>query len=391
MQLWQLIKFSGRFLGHYMPILVLSLTAIALPSCMTNQPAKPFSSESLPTETIAEISEIRSYPVRVKYINATSARPATVGAALKVNESVSTEEASTAQVTMRTGAIIRIGGNSNLTLKPQNQVEFASGRLVAWTASDRKTSAQITTPFGEISSNNGTLYIEIPNKAAEDRRIIALDGTVTVLVKSTSETLTLNKGEEIRIKADGKATAPKRIDKESIDKKIANNALIFGFSSQLASLPQITSEFGVTSTVKEASTVQFRRADLPKKPNENNNAPKVNYTSGAANNERNDRRDDPPSTKNSDNKVPDNRNPEPSVPYRSNDPIPSTPTTSPQNPSTPPEVTPQPTPNTPISSPIAPSQPQPQPSPLPLEPPPQPVQPEIPVPISPPSNPAPKR
>ncbi|HBC41651.1 MAG TPA: hypothetical protein DCZ88_07110, partial [Pseudanabaena sp.] len=62
-----------------------------LPSCTISQPEKPFSSEVLPTEAIAEISEIRSYPVRVKYVNSTTARPATVGVALKVNESVSTD------------------------------------------------------------------------------------------------------------------------------------------------------------------------------------------------------------------------------------------------------------------------------------------------------------
>ncbi|MBD2175484.1 FecR domain-containing protein [Pseudanabaena sp. FACHB-1998] len=375
MQRWQLSKIFGRTLGQIsgkisgriLLLLGLSLTALSLPSCTINQPPKPFSSEALPTEAIAEISEIRSYPVRVKYINSSSARPATVGVPLKVNESVSTEDQSTAQVTLRSGTIIRIGGNAKLTLKPQNQVEFASGRLVAWAASDRKAPAQIKTTFGEISSNDGTLYLEIPEKAAEDRRIMALDGTVTVLLKSTSEIVTIGKGEEIKIKADGKATAPKRIDKESIDKRIANNSLIFGFNNQLASLPQITSEFGVTATVKEASTIQFRRSDLPTKPANDANKPKVTYTSGSANN---DRREEQSSPRREEQAAAKNTEPAPSAKPAEPTPV------DPKSPTTPPPSEPSPvTTNTP-PKPIEPVAPQP----VPLEPPPQPVQPEIPAP-----------
>lgn len=373
MQRWQLFKISRQIL----PLLVLSLAVVVLPSCTISQPPKPFSSEALPTEAIAEISEIRSFPVRVKYVNATSARPATVGVPLKVNESVSTEDSSTAQVTLRSGAIIRIGGKSNLTLRPQNQVEFTSGRLVAWAASDRKSPAQVQTPFGEISSNNGTVYLEIPTKAAEDRRVIALDGTVTVLLKSTSEIITLGKGEEIRIKADGKASAPKRIDKESIDKRIANNALIFGFSTQLASLPQITSEFGVTATVKEASTIEFRRADLPK-PTENPNRNKVTYNSSpATNSDRNDRREEPPATKREE---PTAAKTEPAAPQV----IPSNP--APANNTEPVRTDPTPVTTNPVETPIEP----PPAQPAPLEPPPQPVQPEIPAPAPAPVAPQPK-
>jgi hypothetical protein len=377
MQRWQLSKIYG----HFLPLLVLSLTAVMLPSCMPNQPAKPFSSESLPTEAIAEISEIRSYPVRVKYINAPSSRPAAVGASLKVNETISTEDTSTAQVTLRSGAIIRIGGISSLTLKPQSQVEMASGRLVAWAARDRKASAQIKTPFGEISSNDGTVYVEIPPKVAEERRVIALDGTVTVLLKGTSEIITLAKGEEIRIKADGKASAPKRIDKESINKSIVNNTLIFGFNTQLASLPQITSEFGVTATVKEASTIQFRRSDLPTNPSEKPN--KVTYSSGApastsTNSDRNDRREEPVERRREEPTAA--RNSEP--PVRSGEPAPAvTPT------ALPPVTETDPKPPVTSNPPAIPVEPIIQPAPL--EPPPQPVQPEISAP--PPIKPAPNR
>jgi hypothetical protein len=383
LRLFKLFKISGRIFGQILPIVSLSLAAIALPSCTSNQPPKPFSSEALPTETIAEISEIRSYPVRVKYLNAAAARPATVGLLLKVNESVITEDSSNAQVTLRSGAVIRIGGKSSLMLKPQNQVEFSSGQLVAWADSARKSPAQIQTPFGEISSNNGTIYLEIPEKAADDRRVIALDGTVTVLLKSTSEIVTIGKGEEISIKANGKASAPKRIDKESINKRIANNPLIFGFGTQLASLPQIVAEFGVTASIKEANSIEFRRSELPKITENAASRNKTTFTSGAANP---DQRRDPQPEARRDEPIPDSRVEPRSVDSRPNNTAPAT------SPTAAPETAKPTIPTTPSGNPVAtPIEPPPTsapPQPAPLEPPPQPVQPEAPLP--PPVAPSPK-
>jgi hypothetical protein len=385
MQRWHFLRISSKISGRFLTVLLMSLTPVALNSCAISQPAKPFSSEALPTEAIAEISEIRSYPVRVKYLNATSAKPASVGGPLKVDESVSTEDSSTAQLTMRNGVIIRIGGVSSLTIKPQNQVEFTSGKLVAWSASDRKAPAQIQTPFGEISSNGGTIYLEIPPKAAEDRRIIALDGTVTVLLKQSSSIVTIGKGEEIRIKADGKATAPTRVEKESIEKRIANNNLIFGFSSQLASLNQIIAEFGVTSTVKEASSLKFRRSDLPTKPTEASKPPKINYTSGSAANDKSDKNDrsdrvEPPVERRPEQPTAA-KNSEPPTPEKTGEPSPTN-TAAPTN-----SADTRPITTNPSATPVEPARP---PQPAPLEPPPQPVQPEIAAPEPRPVAPKPK-
>ncbi|NUN64782.1 hypothetical protein HCU40_08460 [Pseudanabaena biceps] len=341
---------------------------------MSNQPAKPFSSETIPTEAIAEISEIRSYPVRVKYLNASVTRPATVGVSLKVNESISTEETSTAQVSLRNGTIIRIGGKSSLTLKPQNLVEFTAGRLVAGYGTEVKATAKVQTPFGEISSD-GAVYIEIPAKAAEERHVIALDGTTTVLLKGSTTALTLNKGEEIRIKADGKASEPKRIDKESIDKRIANNNLLFGFNTPLANLNQIASEFGISATVKEAKTIEFRRSDVPKLPKENNQK-KITYTSGTASNDREERRDNSSDRRPEEPKAARSVSTEPKQPPSN----PAPPIETPQ-PATPQPVEPPPvTTNPPRDVPPTPAQP------IPIEPPPAPVQPEIAAPEPPPKR-----
>ncbi len=370
MHFWQLSNQLSKFSRCFLPLVVLTAAAIALPSCVTNQPPKPFSSEALPTEAIAEVSEIRNYPVRVRYINSAAYRPATVGVPLKVNESVATEANSSAQINLRNGTVVRIGGVANVTIKPQNQVEISAGTLVAWADGERKAIAQIQAPFGEVSSNEGTIYIDIPAKAADEKRVIALDGNVTVLLKASAKVVNLNQGEEIRIKANGSATEPKRIDKETIDKRIANNSLLFGFSNQLASIARISNEFGVQNLVKEASTIEFRRSDLPNNPTNNtasNTPPRPVEQPNSSNryneSDRYDRRDiaeparqpDPPAAANvAAPQQPMPENPPPIIPV---EPAP---------------VISNPEP-APITQPIEP----PPAQPVPIDPPPAPVQPEI--------------
>ncbi|MDX2255723.1 MAG: FecR domain-containing protein [Pseudanabaenaceae cyanobacterium bins.39] len=357
---------------HFVPIAI--LTTLGLVGCITSQPPKPFSSETSPTEAIAEISEIRSYPVRVRYTNTSSYTIATVGTPLKVNESVRTEDNSSAQINLQNGGIMRIGGSASLTLKPQNQVEIKNGKLVAWASGDQKSPTQIKTPFGEISTNNGTVYLEIPDQAATERRIISLDGTANLRLQKSSKLISLNKGEEILIKADGNASEPKAITKEVINKYIANNTLLFGFSNQLASLAAITTEFGVTATIKEANTIEFRRSDLPTQTNRNNNKPNLNSTATTntvtnTNREQKNQAIEQPSETPQDNPKPQATSPETPQPK----PVEPTPTN-------PPASSP---PSNPTSEPVAPSPlPNPPPQPAPLEPPPAPVQPEI-APIAP--------
>jgi hypothetical protein len=378
MHFWQLSKQLLIFPRCFLPLLVLTATAIALPSCVTNQPSKPFSSEALPSEAIAEIGEIRNYPVRVRYTNSATYRPATVGVPLKVSESVATEVNSSAQINLRNGAIVRIGGVANVTIKPQNQVEISSGTLVAWANGERKAIAQIQAPFGEVSSNEGTIYIEIPAKAADERRVIALDGKVTVLLKISAKVVTLSQGEEIRIKANGSATEPKRIDKETIDKRIANNNLLFGFNNQLASISRISTEFGVQNLVKEGNKIEFRRTDLPSKPNSNTAA----NTAAATSNTERPVEQPSASNRSNDGDRYDRRDapaPEPvrqpEVPAAANVPAPQQP--APVVPQTTAPVQPPPV----TSSPVAPiAQPVEPPQPVPIDPPPAPVQPEIPAP-----------
>jgi hypothetical protein len=196
---------------------------------------------------------------------------------------------------------------------------------------------------------------------------------VTVLLKASAKVISLNQGDEIRIKANGSTTEPKRIDKETIDKRIANNSLLFGFSNQLASISRISTEFGVQNLVKEANKIEFRRTDLPSRPNSNTNT--------AANNA--DRPAEQPTASSRFNDSDRRDAPAPETARQNDPPAAANVPPAPQQPASPnsPPVTPvEPAPVTSSPEPIAQPVEPPPAQPAPIDPPPAPVQPEVPAP-----------
>jgi FecR protein len=240
-----------------------SIPLIGIAGCVTNLPPKPFSSEVVPTDSIAEISEIRNFPVRVRYLNGKTDRPVNVGAVIRPGERISTDENSVAQVTLKDGSLLRLGGQGGLTLQPKNVAVVEQGKLVVWKNPEQKQPLQINTNFGEITTEDSTFYLEIPTKPTESSRLMALNGSVTLKPKSGKETITLKKGQEVVVQNNGTVGAVKDVDKETIDKRIAGNVLLFGFSSPLASQSKIEADFGITVAMREANTIKFRRADIP--------------------------------------------------------------------------------------------------------------------------------
>ncbi len=217
---------------------------IGIAGCGSNLPPKPFSSEVLPADSVAEISEIRNFPVRVRYINGKTDRPVNVGTVIRPGERISTDENSVAQVTLKDGSLLRLGGEGGITLQPKNVAVVEQGKLVVWKNPEQKQPLQINTGFGEITTEDSTFYLEIPAKASENSRLVALNGSVTVQPKSGKDAITLKKGQEVIIQGNGTIGTAKEIDKETIDKRIAGNVLLFGFSAPLASQPKIEADFG---------------------------------------------------------------------------------------------------------------------------------------------------
>jgi len=240
------------------------LTGLWLGGCSLGYPPKPFSSEVPPTEAIAQIDEIRSRPVWVRFLNGTTERTAQIGTLLRVGESLRTEADARVQIVLNNGAIARIGGNSSLYLNPPMQLRADSGLFfiaaVLENGKPLEQDTQVQTPFGVVTTRNGAFYLEIPQEPQKKRRVLALQGNVIVKLSRTGKDVSLNKGDELLIQSDGNAEKPSRPNQAELERRFANSDLLFGFSSRFAGQSQWESQLKVAR--REPEQVKFRRSDV---------------------------------------------------------------------------------------------------------------------------------
>jgi hypothetical protein len=263
-QLWKQRFLAGcvppQKLWRLVPLFCLSSTLAILPACNFGSPTKPFSAEVNPTDSIAKITEVKNRPVWIRFLNTNDDKSAAVGMLLKPGESMRTEESAHAQIHLLSGAVVRVEGDSSLTVSQKDQVTLDKGQLLAWSAPSQTTSTQIQTPFGIVSVKNTTVYVDIPKDASQDKHILALQGNVEVRLNSGSEPIKLKTGQELTIKANGTATAPQTLDTAAVEKKLAKSNLIYGFNSRLESLAAIESQLKISDNSNSTQKVPYSRS-----------------------------------------------------------------------------------------------------------------------------------
>jgi len=240
------------------------LTSLWLGGCSLGYPPKPFSSEVPPTEAIAQIDEIPSRPVWVRFLNGTTERTAQIGTLLRVGESLRTEADARVQIVLNNGAIARISGNSSLTLNPKLGLRANSGLFfvsaVLENGKPLEQATQVQTAFGMVTTRNGAFYLEIPQEPSQNRRVLALHGDITVKLSRTGKDVLLQKGDELLIKADGSADQPKRPSQAELESRFAKSDLLFGFSTRFAGQSLWETQLKVAR--REPERVKFRRSDV---------------------------------------------------------------------------------------------------------------------------------
>ncbi len=232
--------------------------AVALWGCGTTLPPKPFSHEVSPTEPLARITEIQDVPVWVRFLNSRRDRPVRgVGIALRAGETVRTEGKSLAQITLKDGLVVRLGKDGVAVLQTDGTVQITRGQVLAWVAPEPGKMATLETSFGRVTAEHATVYLELPQGERGDRLVQVLQGTAVVKLARSPEPFTVKSGELLRVKADGTAEPPKVGDPAAIAKQFDNHPLLFAFRTQIASLPQITSQFGLR-TVVTTRTIEYQ-------------------------------------------------------------------------------------------------------------------------------------
>lgn len=325
-------------------LFLLSLVVTLLPGCFsTAPPSKPFSAEFSPTDPVAEVVEIKNRPVWIKYLNSKDESSAIVGSTIKVGETVRTEANAGVQILLKSGLVLRIEGDSSVTLTPKNSLKLNKGRLIARIAADKNVTAQIQTPLAVASISDTTVYVDLPKDTSKERHIFALQGTVEVMLNGASEPIMLKTGEDLAIKPNGMASQPKVLDPGAIEKRLALNPLLFGFNNKLDSQTTIEANLQISEDPKETTKIPYKRPEPTaySAPAPISNSPSKPIPPAQ------------PTAKNSDPQPTNSNNPLPSPPVEANRPVPPV-----------------------VVEPVAPPPPPVQAEPIPIEPPPLPVQPE---------------
>ncbi len=149
------------------------LTIWLLTSC--GNPPKPFSSEStISTADVAEITEIPNRTVWIRFLSSNSDSIAGLGRTIKAGETIRTEKNALAQIALRSGAILRMEGNTTLSIDGNQKIWLKSGKIMVWAPSQNPTKimlAQVT-----ATAKNAFVYIE----SGKTLRLICLEGKIEI-------------------------------------------------------------------------------------------------------------------------------------------------------------------------------------------------------------------
>jgi hypothetical protein len=143
---------------------------------------------------IARINRIEAPIVRIRP-NQGQNRAAAVGVDLSPGDTVLTRDRGRTEILFRNGVGVRIGGNAQLVLRPQNRLDFRSGEMITWVMPGQKVPLTITTPLATAAVRGTTVYVEhLPMNRI---RFFAWEGQVSITPADGSPALTLTTGEEV--------------------------------------------------------------------------------------------------------------------------------------------------------------------------------------------------
>ncbi len=167
----------------------------SLPSTTSPSPVEPASAEM----ATATISEIPAQPVWVTLLNATEDIAATEQMGLRVGETVRTQGEASAQINLKNGLALRIGGNSVLTLEPDNRLYLKRGESIAWVKPGRDSPVEIITPDAIAEINGSTVSVRIADSPQAGTELFVWEGTVTLRLPDQSGEVQLQSGETVSI------------------------------------------------------------------------------------------------------------------------------------------------------------------------------------------------
>lgn len=152
------------------------------------------------TDADAIVSAIAAPPVWVKAATADAETSAQVGTQLAYGDTVRTAEPGLAEIELDNGLAFRIGGDTALTLEPDNRLQLEAGEMITWVEPGKQVSTEIVTPAGIAGLRGTTLFVKIPADGQGEVLFFAWEGTIRFRPTDSDAEILLRGGEELRVR-----------------------------------------------------------------------------------------------------------------------------------------------------------------------------------------------
>jgi hypothetical protein len=235
---------------------------LLIPACLGGNPPKPFNSEVIPKEAIAEITEIPDRPVLIRFLNSKTDSIATIGRTIKLGESIRTEGNALAQITLKSGTIVRMEGDTILTINDDSRIQLGKGKIVVWVPARPNAAVKVMLTGAIASIKNATTYIDSTINSSKAQQVVSLEGTTEVLLVDTSKPILVQAGQNLAIDKDGNRDGaniqPKALSQKELKAEFSKTKLLSGFNSQIGSQEAIAFNLKIPISPTE-SVIPSRR------------------------------------------------------------------------------------------------------------------------------------
>lgn len=170
----------------------------------TSTPSSQVDSASSQTELSSEeapatLSEVSQQPVWVQLLNATDETKAEQGTDFRVGEKIRTEKKALAQIDFKNGLAFRVGGDSVVSLEPNNHLNLSEGEILVWVDPGKKVPTEIVTRGAIAKLQGTTVSMKVLKELDHAVEIFVWEGTVTVQIPNQPGAITISSGQEVRI------------------------------------------------------------------------------------------------------------------------------------------------------------------------------------------------
>ncbi len=254
---------SNTFRHRNYSVLVVLATSLTLSSCDSNPPLQKNSDlvdrdvALALTKPPAKVAFIEAQKVMVRRQKTSQDIPAIEGMGLQISDTIRTQAPGRVQVEFINGVSFRIGGDSVLTIQPQNRLNFTKGDMITWVKPGMKVPTEIVTPVATAAIRGTTAYVEIPkdyaSASSQGIRFFSWEGNVAVRLNNSTEEVMLKTGEEVFIKSGATKIPPiRRLSRKEWPQRLQNGRFLRSFTTPLPTQPLIDRLVPGQSSLDEA-------------------------------------------------------------------------------------------------------------------------------------------